>query len=232
MSVRETAEGPGPEARTWRPYEPPPIEVESFKFIAAGRDWSGMPEGQRRVAQRLVHASGDFDVVDELFVSPGAVEIGVRALLRCRHVVTDVTMVSSGLERSLLQQLDIDAWCGVDDRETQTLAENAGITRSAAALRRAWERWGNDIVLAIGDAPTALVETTRLVRELGWRPQLVVGLPGGLADARASKDDLRRCLQVPRITNSGTRGGSSWAASVVNAMLIGAVDYLAGAWSL
>jgi precorrin-8X/cobalt-precorrin-8 methylmutase len=39
-------------------------------------------------------------------------------------------------------------------------------------------------------------------------------------------------LQVPRITNSGTRGGSPWAASVVNAMMIGAVDYLAGAWLL
>ena len=219
-------------AQTWRPYEPHPIEAESFKIIAAGRDWSGTPEGQRRVAQRLVHTSGDFGVVDELFFSHGAVEIGVRALLRCRRIVTDVTMVSSGLKRALLQQLDIDVWCGVHDRETHLLSENAGITRSAAGIRRAWEKWGNDIVLAIGDAPTAIVETTRLVRELGWRPQIVVGLPVGFVGTRESKEDLRRCLQVPRITNSGTRGGSPWAASVVNAMMIGAVDYLAGVWSL
>ena len=219
-------------AQTWRAYEPHPIEAESFKIIAAGRDWSGMPEGQRRVAQRLVHTSGDFNVVDELFFSHGVVEIGVRALLRCRRIVTDVTMVSSGLKRSLLQQLDIDVWCGVHDRETHLLSESAGITRSAAGMRRAWEKWGNDIVLAIGDAPTAIVETTRLIRELGWRPQLVVGLPVGFVGTRESKDDLRRCLQVPRITNSGTRGGSPWAASVINAMMIGAVDYLAGVWSL
>ena len=140
--------------------------------------------------------------------------------------MTDVTMVSSGLKRALLQQLDIDVWCGVHDRETHMLSENAGITRSAAGIRRAWEKWGNDIVLAIGDAPTAIAETTRLVRELGWRPQLVIGLPVGFVGTRESKDDLRRCLQVPRITNSGTRGGSPWAASVVNAMMIGAVDYL------
>ena len=221
-----------PDAQTWQPYAPHPIEAESFKIIAAGRDWSGMPEGQRRVAQRLVHTSGDFGVVDELFFSHGAVEIGIRALLRCRRIVTDVTMVSSGLKRSLLQQLDIDAWCGVHDRETHLLSENAGITRSAAGIRRAWEKWGNDIVLAIGDAPTAIAETTRLVRELGWRPQIVVGLPVGFVGTRESKDDLRRCLQVPRITNSGTRGGSPWAASVINAMMIGAVDYLAGVWSL
>ncbi len=222
----------GPNAQTWQPYVPHPIEAESFRIIAAGRDWSEMSEGQRRVAQRLVHTSGDFGVVDELFFSHGAVETGVRALLRCRRIVTDVTMVSSGLKRSLLQQLDIDVWCGVHDRETHLLSENAGITRSAAGIRRAWEKWGNDIVLAIGDAPTAIVETTRLVRELGWRPQIVVGLPVGFVGTRESKDDLRRCLQVPRITNAGTRGGSPWAASVINAMMIGAVDYLAGVWSL
>jgi precorrin-8X/cobalt-precorrin-8 methylmutase len=216
----------------WRPYEPHPIEAESFRIIEAGRDWSGMPEGIRRVAQRLVHTSGDFNVVDELFFSAGAVEIGVRALLRCRRVVTDVTMVASGLKRALLQQLDIDVWCGVHDRETHMLSENAGITRSAAGIRRAWEKWGNDIVLAIGDAPTAIAETTRLVREVGWRPQLVIGLPVGFVGTRESKDDLRRCLQIPRITNSGTRGGSPWAASAVNAMMIGAVDHLAGVWSL
>ena len=216
----------------WRPYEPHPIEAESFRIIAAGRDWSQMPEGQRRVAQRLVHTSGDFNIVDELFFSPGAVEIGIRALLRCRRVVTDVTMVSSGLKRGLLQQLGIDVWCGVHDRETSVLSENAGITRSAAGIRRAWEKWGNEIVLAIGDAPTAIVEATRLIREVGWRPQLVVGLPVGFVGTRESKDELRRCLQVPRITNSGTRGGSPWAASVINAMMIGAVDYLAGAWQL
>ena len=230
--VGGTPRAAGPVAANWRPYEPHPIEAESFKIIAAGRDWSGMPEGQKRVAQRLVHTSGDFAVVDELFFSHGAVEIGVRALLRCRRIVTDVTMVSSGLKRTLLQQLDIDVWCGVHDRETHLLSENAGITRSAAGIRRAWEKWGNDIVLAIGDAPTAIVETTRLVRELGWRPQLVVGLPVGFVGTRESKDDLRRCLQVPRITNSGTRGGSPWAASVMNAMMIGAVDYLAGVWAL
>jgi len=212
-------------------YQPHPIEAESFKIIEAGRDWSGLQEGEKRVAQRLVHTSGDFNVVDELFFSRGAVDIGMRALLRCRRIVTDVTMVASGLKRSLLEQLDIDVWCGVHDRETHMLSASMGITRSAAGIRRAWEKFGNDIILAIGDAPTAIMEATRLIRETGWRPQLVVGLPVGFVGTRESKDELRRCLQVPRITNSGTRGGSPWAASVVNAIMIGAVDYVAGEWA-
>ena len=208
------------------PYQPHPIEAESFRIIAAGRDWSGFPQAHLTVLQRLVHTSGDFDAVDDIYFSSGAVETGIRALLRCKRVVTDVTMVQTGLKRALLEQLGIDTWCVVHDRETHLMAQAHGITRSAAGIRRAWEKFGNDVVLAIGDAPTALVEATRLIREHGWRPQLVIGLPVGFVGTRESKDELRRCLRVPRITNSGTRGGSPWAASVVNALMIEAVNQL------
>lgn len=209
------------------PYVPHPIEAESFRIIAAGRDWSGFPQSQLTVLQRLVHTSGDFDAVNDLYFSAGAVESGIRALLRCKKVVVDVTMVQSGLKRALIEQLGIETWCGVHDRETYLMSESYGITRSAAGIRRAWEKFGNDVVLAIGDAPTAIMETTRLIREHGWRPQLVIGLPVGFVGTRECKEDLRRCLQVPRITNSGTRGGSPWAATVVNALMIDAVNQLA-----
>jgi len=208
-------------------YVPHPIEAESFRIIAAGRDWSAFPPEQLTVLQRIVHTSGDFDAVDDLYFSPGVIDSGIRALLRCKRVVTDVTMVQTGLKRALLEELGIDTWCGVHDRETHLMAEQHGITRSAAGIRRGWEKFGNDVVVAIGDAPTAIVEAVRLIRDHGWRPQLVIGLPVGFVGTRESKDELRRCLQVPRITNSGTRGGSPWAASVVNGLLIDALNGLA-----
>ena len=209
------------------PYLPHPIEAESFRIIAAGRDWSGFPEAHLTVLQRLVHTSGDFHAVDDIFISPGAIETGIRALLRCKRVVTDVTMVQTGLKRALLEQLGMTTWCGVHDRETALMADAHGITRSAAGIRRAWEKFGNDIVLAIGDAPTAIMEATRLIREQGWRPQLVIGLPVGFVGTCEAKQELKRCLQVPRISNSGTRGGSPWAASVVNGLMIDALNQLA-----
>lgn len=208
-------------------YVPHPIEAESFRIIAAGRDWSSFPPEQLTALQRLVHTSGDFEAVNDLYFSVGAIESGIRALLRCRRVVVDVTMVQSGLKRALIEQLGIETWCGVHDRETYLMAEAHGITRSAAGIRRAWEKFGNDIILAIGDAPTAIMEATRLIREHGWRPQLVVGLPVGFVGTRECKNELKRCLQVPRITNSGTRGGSPWAATIVNALMIDAVNQLA-----
>ncbi len=177
-----------------------------MRIIDAGRDWSGVPADHQIVLKRLVHTSGDFDIVDDLYFSPGAVETGIRALLRCRRIVADVTMVQTGLKRAVLDQLGVQTWCGVHDEETRLLAEAHGITRSAAGIRRAWQRFGNDVVVAIGDAPTAIVELVRLVREQGWRPQLVVGLPVGFVGTRESKEALRRLMQVPRITNRGTRG--------------------------
>ncbi|MDD2659902.1 MAG: precorrin-8X methylmutase [Methylococcales bacterium] len=220
---------PGIVNPVFAPYVPHPIEAESFRIIAAGRDWSDFPAAHLTILQRLVHTSGDFNAADDLYFSAGAVETGIRALLRCKRVVTDVTMVQTGLKRALLEQLGIETWCGVHDNETALLAAAQGITRSASGIRRAWEKFGNDIVLVIGDAPTAIMEATRLIREHGWRPQLVIGLPVGFVGTREAKADLKRCLQVPRITNSGTRGGSPWAASVVNGLMIDAVNQLATA---
>ncbi|MCK9202420.1 MAG: precorrin-8X methylmutase [Gallionella sp.] len=227
LQVRGLFEKTAEAATEFAPYVPHPIEAESFRIIAAGRDWSVFPEAHLTVLQRLVHTSGDFNAVDDIYFSAGAVETGIRALLRCKLVVTDVTMVQTGLKRALLEQLGIETWCGVHDRETVLMAQTQGITRSAAGIRRAFEKFGNDIVLSIGDAPTAIMEAVRLIREHGWRPQLVIGLPVGFVGTRESKAELKRCLQVPRITNTDTRGGSPWAATVVNGLMIDAVNQLA-----
>jgi precorrin-8X/cobalt-precorrin-8 methylmutase len=185
-------------------YEPHPIERQSFEIIESLRDWSLFDPLQRAVLQRLVHTTGEVGTVDDIFVSKNALESGLNALKNHARIVTDVTMVQSGLRRSLLEQLGIETWCGVHDSETYLLAQNANLTRSAAGIRRAWELFGNHIVLVIGDAPTAVEEALWLIRE--------------------AKENLRRCLRVPRVTNSGTRGGSPWAASVMNALLICAAN--------
>src|SRR5262249_38301157 len=72
---------------------PHPIELESFRIINAGRDWSAIPEPERNILQRLVHTSGDFNIVDEVFISPGAIPAGIRALSQRVPIVTDVAMV-------------------------------------------------------------------------------------------------------------------------------------------
>jgi precorrin-8X/cobalt-precorrin-8 methylmutase len=205
-------------------YVPHPIEEESFRIIEGLRDWRSVPEPEKYVLQRLIHTSGDPDVVDDIFISAGAIEAGIRALTRRMPIVTDVTMVQTGLRRVLLQRLRLTTVCTVHDEETRLIAESEHITRSAAGIRRAWNRFGNNLLIAIGDAPTAVEETLRLIAEQNWRPHLVIGVPVGFVGTRECKEKLRNCLRVPRITNRGTRGGSPWAAAILNAMLIQAVN--------
>jgi precorrin-8X/cobalt-precorrin-8 methylmutase len=205
-------------------YIPHPIEEESFRIIDGLRDWSSIAEPEKSVLQRLVHTSGDSDIVDDIFISPGAIEAGIKALTWRVPIVTDVTMVQSGLRRVLLQRLGLRTACTVHDEETRLIAEAENITRSAAGIRRAWNRFGNNLLLAIGDAPTAVEEALRLVVEQNWRPYLIIGVPVGFVGTRECKEKLRSCLRVPRITNGGTRGGSPWAAAIVNAMLIQIVN--------
>jgi precorrin-8X/cobalt-precorrin-8 methylmutase len=197
-----------------------PIEEESFRIIEGLRDWSSVPEAEKSVLQRLIHTSGDPEIVDDIFISPGAIEAGIKALSRRVPIVTDVTMVQSGLRRVLLQRLGLMTVCTVHDEETRLIAESENITRSAAGIRRAWNRFGNNLLIAVGDAPTAVEEALRLIVEQNWRPHLVIGVPVGFVGTRECKEKLRACLRVPRITNRGTRGGSPWAAAIVNAMLI------------
>src|SRR5260364_396620 len=84
--------------------------------------------------------------------------------------------------------------------------------RYSAGLGAVWQRRD----YRIGDAPTAVTEAVRLVEQQGWRPQLIVGLPVGFVGAAECKEALRNTIQVPRMTNRGTRGGSPWAATVIN----------------
>ena len=202
-------------------YVPHPIEAESFQLIEANYDWSAHSSRVKAILQRLVHTSGDFSIVEDVFFSPTAIQQGVKALLDGAIIVTDVTMVQSGLKRSLLSSLELTTSCSVHDPETRLFAEACGLTRSAAGIRRAFLQHRNEpIILAIGDAPTAIREALRLIQQEQWQPRLVIGLPVGFVGTLESKQELQECQLVPRITNQGTRGGSNWAAAVVNALMI------------
>jgi precorrin-8X/cobalt-precorrin-8 methylmutase len=74
-------------------------------------------------------------------------------------------------------------------------------------------------IYVIGNAPTALLRLVELVQAGKAQPALIVGLPVGFVNAAESKAALME-LDHPYISNVGRKGGSSLAASVVNALAI------------
>jgi precorrin-8X/cobalt-precorrin-8 methylmutase len=200
---------------------PEEIEAESFRIIDAEvgpHDW---PAAEWSIVRRAIHTSADFDYTRTMVISTDAVDRGISALRAGRGIVTDTTMALAGINKGLLERFGIPASCFVADPEVFAAAPRLGITRSILAMRKAASDPGNGIFV-VGNAPTALFELLRLVREEGIRPDLVVGLPVGFVGAEESKEELLRDASrhaIPFITNRGRKGGSNVAAAVVNALL-------------
>ncbi|HTP66407.1 MAG TPA: precorrin-8X methylmutase [Geobacteraceae bacterium] len=205
---------------------PEEIEAESFRIIEAEVDSHHWPPAEWQVVRRAIHASADFDYVSSMVFSPGAVASGVAAIRRGRGLVTDTAMALAGIAGSRLDRLGIAAACFVADSGVMRDAKAEGTTRAIQAMRKGTADPNNGIFV-IGNAPTALFELLRLVKEEGVRPDLVIGLPVGFVGAAESKERLigeAAGLNLPFISNLGRKGGSNVAAAVVNALLILAED--------
>jgi precorrin-3B C17-methyltransferase len=174
---------------------------------------------ERAVVRRVIHASADFDFADTMRFGPGAIESAVGALRRGAPIVTDVEMLRAGVRRDLAGPLGVSTLCGLNDPEAIALAEAEGLTRSAAGLRRAAGLIDRPAIVAIGNAPTALEEALRMVREGEWAPSCIVGIPVGFVGVEEAKRHLIRDGAVAYITSEGRKGGSAVTAAAVNALL-------------
>jgi precorrin-8X/cobalt-precorrin-8 methylmutase len=180
----------------------PPIEQESFAILRSRVDLSHLPPLHRAVVERVVHSSADLDYVEDLVTDEQSLRAGRDALLAGLPVVADVEMVAAG----------------ITTRETVCRVRQAtagdGLTRSAAAVRLAFEQVGPGAVWVVGCAPTALFELIAL----DVQPALVIGLPVGFVGAAESKAALRES-GLPAVSNVSEKGGSAVAAAALNALL-------------
>ncbi|MFH0782424.1 MAG: precorrin-8X methylmutase [Pseudomonadota bacterium] len=196
---------------------PTEIEAESFKIISAEFGPHDFDEKTFKVIQRVIHATGDFSFKDSMRFAPGAIERGIKAIREGKDILTDVTMVAAGINKVMLGKWGGKVICRVADQEIAALAKEKKKTRSEVAIEMSL---GSNIgIIALGNAPTALVQAIRSVALL--QPDtapLIVGVPVGFVNAAESKTLLvqeNSCY----ITSLGRKGGSPVAAAIVNAML-------------
>jgi len=206
---------------------PGDIEKTSMSMIQAELDRLGvvLPEDNAAVVRRVIHTTADFDFVENLRFTPGAVGEGVAALKRGVPIVTDTNMAKAGVNRPALEQLGGDVHCFMADREVAEAAQKEGTTRAAAAVKKAVCEYPG-AVLAVGNAPTALLEIVNQL-EAGLRPALVIAVPVGFVNVVESKErvwEACRRYHVPAVAAMGRKGGSTVAAAICNALLYTAVN--------
>ncbi|MCA0187025.1 MAG: precorrin-8X methylmutase [Proteobacteria bacterium] len=197
------------------------IEHDSFAII----DWEvghhGYPAEQWPVVRRMIHANADFEFNGLTAFHPDAITAGVaRILAGGAPVVADVEMICVGLSAPRLAHFGMHTHQFISDPDVIDAARAEDTTRAVQAIRKA-HRLGllDGALVGIGNAPTALIELVRLIREDGARPALVIGMPVGFVSAAESKDMLMDVAEVPWVAIRGRKGGSTLVVAALHALL-------------
>ena len=196
---------------------PADIEERSMEIIGQELGERVFPADQLPVIKRVIHTSADFDYADNLVFSAGAVEKGIAAIKGGCTIVTDTQMAFSGVNKRVLEKFGGKAVCFMSDPDVAAEARERGETRATVSMERAAALEG-PVILAVGNAPTALVRACQLMDEGKFRPALVIGVPVGFVNVVESKE-LLLTMDVPHIVARGRKGGSNVAAAICNALL-------------
>jgi len=196
---------------------PADIEARSMEIIGQELGDRVFPADQLPVIKRAIHTSADFDYADNLVFSPEAVEKGIAAIKGGCTIVTDTQMAFSGVNKKVLEKFGGKAVCFMSDPDVAAEAKARGETRATVSMERAAALEG-PVILAVGNAPTALVRACELIEEGKWAPALIIGVPVGFVNVVESKE-LLLTMDTPHIVARGRKGGSNIAAAICNALL-------------
>jgi len=200
------------------------IEAGSFDVIDQEIGPHSFSHDEWQIVRRVIHATADFEYKDLTKVHPMAISAGTRALLAGAAIITDVRMIQVGLNQQRLDQYGCKSYCFISDEDVIAKAMAANSTRAIESMRKAWElKLLDGAIIAIGNAPTALLEVKRLVEEEGVRPALVIGVPVGFISAAESKDEFLKTT-IPSIVTTGRKGGSPIAVAIIHALLALSVE--------
>ena len=171
---------------------------------------------EEMIIKRAIHTTADFDYLNILKISDGAIKKISDAIRDSAIIYTDTTMIMSGINKRKLSSFGGEVACLVSDERTFKRAEKEGITRSMAAVELALEDKRKKIFV-FGNAPTALYRLIELDPN-GDNFEAVIGVPVGFVGAAESKEELER-TELDYIFSKGRKGGSNLAAAIINAFL-------------
>lgn len=196
---------------------PADIEKRSFEIISQEIGERQLDPLEEPIIKRAIHTSADFDYLENLVFSPGAVEKGMEAVLKGATIVTDTRMAWSGINKKAVEKFGGRVVCFMADEDVREAAKAEGTTRAVASMKKAASLPG-PLIFAVGNAPTALVALYEMIREGRLNPELIIGVPVGFVNVVESKELILR-TDVAHIVARGRKGGSNIAAAICNAIL-------------
>ncbi|MGL4107073.1 precorrin-8X methylmutase [Clostridium sp. LP20] len=200
---------------------PMDIENRSFEIIEEEMGEHKFTEEELKIVKRIIHTTADFQYKDLIEISNGAISLAKKILKNKPVIYTDTNMVLSGINKKALEKLEGKAVCYVNVEEVHKEAKEKEITRSMAAVEKACK--DNVDIFVFGNAPTALFKLKELIDEGKANPKLIIAVPVGFVGAAESKEHMDE-LNIPYIRVKGRKGGSTVAASIINALMYMVVE--------
>ena len=183
---------------------PADIERRSMEIIEDELGDIILPPDEKDIIKRVVHTSADFDYVRNLRFSPDAVAQALSALKAGCTIVTDTNMACMGISQPGLEKLGCRKVCFMADADVAAAAKAATLT--------------GPVIVAVGNAPTALLRLRELIDAGKMKPALIIGVPVGFVNVVYAKEVIMGA-GIPYIVAKGRKGGSTIAAAICNALI-------------
>ena len=183
--------------------------------------WNSKTDEEKKIIKRCIHTSADFDYLKNIFFSGQAVAKMMDSLKNGCTIVTDTNMAKAGINKAAAAKLGCNVQCFMADDDVAEAASKNGTTRAVCAMEKASEIEG-PVLIAVGNAPTALVKIHELVESGKLKPEGIIAIPVGFVNVVPAKEIMvldGKDDKFPVIVGRGRKGGSNVAAAIVNAML-------------
>ena len=194
------------------------IEDESMRIIEDEIGTHPYNEQEWPIVRRVIHSTADFDFArdNKIIFHKDAVQSALAGLKNGCSIIVDVNGIIGLMNKQNPKDFGNNVVCNISEPSLIEEAKKEGKTRAEMSMRVAKEDMDGGIVI-IGNAPTALLEVMKMIREGITKPALVIGIPVGFVSAVESKEELAQ-MDIPFITNQGRKGGSPCASAIVNAL--------------
>jgi precorrin-8X/cobalt-precorrin-8 methylmutase len=193
------------------------IEKKSFEIITRELGGLTIDEDKAPIIKRVIHTTADFEYAQTLCFSHDAVKKGIAALQNGVDIVTDTQMAKAGINKTALAKLGGEVFCFMSDDDVAATATEKETTRAAVCMEKATQL-RKPLIIAIGNAPTALLRLDELIKSGMIKPELIIGVPVGFVNVVDSKELIMKS-EVPYIVAKGRKGGSNVAAAIINALI-------------
>jgi len=198
--------------------EPRNIEKRSFEIIQGELGELRLDPEKEAIIKRVIHTSADFDYLHNLCFTDNAVKKAKEALKNGATIVTDTNMALAGINKKAAAKYGIEVKCFMADEDVAREALERNETRAAVSMERAAKIKG-PVIIAIGNAPTALIKLYELIKEGKFIPEVIIGVPVGFVNVVEAKELIMSLDNLEYIVAKGRKGGSNVAAAICNALL-------------